>query len=98
MKAECKYDWLTTNIMLNNFLQNIREEDIDVEAEVDDSLGQMVAAEVNAGLNSLPNDNPSKNRQTGLQMMAQIKQMLSDPAVVGQLVEDEVIKMIGAMR
>jgi len=79
-------------------LQNIREEDIDVEAEVDDSLGQMVAAEVNAGLNSLPNDNPSKNRQTGLQMMAQIKQMLSDPAVVGQLVEDEVIKMIGAMR
>jgi len=82
----------------NNFLQNIREEDIDVEAEVDDSLGQMVAAEVNAGLNSLPNDNPSKNRQTGLQMMAQIKQMLSDPAVVGQLVEDEVIKMIGAMR
>jgi len=82
----------------NNFLQNVREEDIDVEAEAGDSLGQMVADQVNAGLNSLPDDNPSKNRETALQMMAQIKQMLSNPAVVGQLVEDEVIKMIGAMK
>ena len=82
----------------NNFLQNIREEEVDVQVERDDSLGQMVADQVNAALNSLPDDNPSKNRETGLQMIAQIKQMLQDPQVVGGLIEAEVLKMGDQMK
>jgi len=85
-------------IFENYFLHNIREEEIDAQVEQDDSLGQMVADQVNLALNSLPDDNPSKNRETGLQMIAQIKQMLQDPQAVGQLVEDEIQKMVAQMK
>ena len=74
---------LENYIKENNFLTNIREEEVDAQVEPNDSLGQMVADQVNAALNSLPDENPSKNRETGLQMIAQIKQMLQDPAIVG---------------
>lgn len=89
---------LENYIKENNFLQNIREEEVDAQVEHDDSLGQMVADQVNLALNSLPDDNPSKNRETGLQMIAQIKQMLQDPQVVGQLVEDEIQRMVAQMK
>ena len=89
---------LENYIKENNFLQNIREEEVDAQVERDDSLGQMVADQVNAALNSLPDDNPSKNRETGLQMIAQIKQMLQDPQVVGGLIEAEVLKMVDQMK
>lgn len=89
---------LENYIKENNFLQNIREEEVDAQVERDDSLGQMVADQVNLALNSLPDDNPSKNRETGLQMIAQIKQMLQDPQVVGQLVEDEIQRMVAQMK
>ena len=88
----------TQKIFENYFLHNIREEEVDVQVEPDDSLGQMVADQVNLALNSLPDSNPSKNRETGLQMLAQIKQMLQDPNVVGQLVEDEIAKMVDQMK
>lgn len=89
---------LENYIKENNFLQNIREEEVDAQVEPNDSLGQMVADQVNLALNSLPDDNPSKNRETGLQMIAQIKQMLQDPKAVGQLVEDEIQKMVAQMK
>ena len=89
---------LENYIKENNFLQNIREEEVDAQVEPNDSLGQMVADQVNAALNSLPDDNPSKNRETGLQMIAQIKQMLQDPKVVGGLIEAEVLKMVDQMK
>ena len=89
---------LENYIKENNFLQNIREEEVDAQVEPNDSLGQMVADQVNAALNSLPDDNPSKNRETGLQMIAQIKQMLQDPQVVGGLIEAEVLKMVDQMK
>lgn len=88
---------LENYIKENNFLQNIREEEVDVQVEPDDSLGQMVADEVNLALNSLPDDNPSKNRETGLEMLAQIKQMLQNPQVVGGLVKAEIQKMMDQM-
>lgn len=89
---------LENYIKENNFLQNIREEEVDVQVEPDDSLGQMVADEVNLALNSLPDDNPSKNRETGLEMLAQIKQMLQNPQVVGGLVKAEIQKMVDQMK
>ena len=89
---------LENYIKENNFLTNIREEEVDAQVEPNDSLGQMVADQVNLALNSLPDDNPSKNRETGLQMIAQIKQMLQDPQAVGQLVEDEIQKMVAQMK
>ena len=89
---------LENYIKENNFLQNIREEEVDAQVEPNDSLGQMVAKEVNTALNSLPDDNPSKNRETGLQMIAQIKQMLQNPEVVGDLIKAEVLKMVDQMK
>ena len=97
-KREIMNKILENYIKENNFLQNIREEEVDAQVEPNDSLGKMVADQVNTALNSLPDDNPSKNRETGLQMIAQIKQMLQDPEVVGGLIEAEVLKMVDQMK
>ena len=81
----------------NYFKQNLEEEDVDLDVNADTDLGQMVATLVNQGLNTLEDTNPAKNRETGLDMIAQIRQSLQDPAVVGQIIEDEVQKMIAEL-
>ena len=87
----------SNNIFENYFKQNIKEEDVNLDVDADTDLGQMVATMVNQALNTLEDTNPAKNRQTGLDMIAQIRQKLQDPAVVGQIVEDEVQKMLAEL-
>ena len=84
-------------IFENYFKQNLKEEDVDLDVNADTDLGQMVADMVNQGLNTLEDNNPAKNRETGLDMIAQIRQKLQDPAVVGQIIEDEVQKMLAEL-
>ena len=85
------------NIFENYFKQNLEEEDVDLDVNTDTDLGQMVADMVNQALNTLEDTNPAKNRETGLDMIAQIRQSLQDPAVVGQIIEDEVQKMLAEL-
>ena len=85
------------NIFENYFKQNLEEEDVDLDVNADTDLGQMVAEMVNQALNTLEDANPAKNRETGLDMIAQIRQKLQDPAVVGQIIEDEVQKMLAEL-
>ena len=75
--------------------ESIQEQDIDVrdEVESDDSLGAFVATQVNDTLNRLPEGNPFKNRQAGLDMMKEIIQALRNPDKVGQIIEDEIERM-----
>lgn len=87
----------TGNIFENYFKQNLKEEDVNLDVDADTDLGQMVATMVNQALNTLEDTNPAKNRQTGLDMIEQIRQKLQDPAVVGQIVEDEVQKMLAEL-
>jgi len=84
-------------IFENYFKQNLEEEDVDLDVNTNTDLGQMVADMVNQGLNTLEDNNPAKNRETGLDMIAQIRQKLQDPAVVGQIIEDEVQKMLAEL-
>jgi hypothetical protein len=84
-------------IFENYFKQNLEEEDVDLDANEDTDLGEMVAREVNLALNDLEDANPTKSRETGLKMIAKIKQSLQDPAVVGQIVKDEVRKIIAEL-
>ena len=84
-------------IFENYFKQNLEEEDVDLDVNADTDLGQMVADMVNQALNTLEDTNPAKNRETGLDMIAQIRQSLQDPAVVGQIIEDEVQKMLAEL-
>ena len=84
-------------IFENYFKQNIKEEDVNLDVDSDTDLGQMVATMVNQALNTLEDTNPAKNRQTGLDMITQIRQKLQDPAVVGQIIEDEVQKMLAEL-
>ena len=84
-------------IFENYFKQNLKEEDVDLDVNADTDLGQMVAEMVNQALNALEDTNPAKNRETGLDMIAQIRQKLQDPAVVGQIIEDEVQKMLAEL-
>jgi hypothetical protein len=84
-------------IFENYFKQNLGEEDVDLGADSDTDLGNFVAKVVNLELNGLEDTNPIKSRETGLRMIAQIKQALQDPAVVGQMVKDEVRKMIAEL-
>jgi len=81
-------------IFENYFKQNLKEQEVDLDTNDNTDLGKMVATLVNQGLNTLEDTNPAKNRETGLDMISQIRQSLQDPAVVGQIVEDEVRKMI----
>ena len=53
----------------------------------------MVADAVNAKLNSLQDEDPSKNRETGLEMMAKIKQGLQDPEKISQIIQDVMKEM-----
>jgi len=87
----------TGNIFENYFKQNLKEEDVNLDVDSDTDLGQMVATMVNQALNTLEDTNPAKNRQTGLDMITQIRQKLQDPAVVGQIIEDEVQKMLAEL-
>tara|TARA_R110000868_G_scaffold289164_1_gene549307 strand:+ start:360 stop:1235 length:876 start_codon:yes stop_codon:yes gene_type:complete len=88
----------TSNIFENYFKQNMKEEEnVDLDVNADTDLGQMVAEMVNQALNTLEDANPAKNRETGLDMIAQIRQKLQDPAVVGQIIEDEVQKMLAEL-
>lgn len=88
----------TSNIFENYFKQNMKEEEnVDLDVNADTDLGQMVAEIVNQALNTLEDANPAKNRETGLDMIAQIRQKLQDPAVVGQIIEDEVQKMLAEL-
>jgi len=87
----------TGNIFENYFKQNLKEEDVNLDVDSDTDLGQMVATLVNQALNTLEDTNPAKNRQTGLDMITQIRQKLQDPAVVGQIIEDEVQKMLAEL-
>jgi hypothetical protein len=75
----------------------VKEQDVDLDVNAETDLGQMVADMVNQGLNTLEDNNPAKNRETGLDMIAQIRQKLQDPAVVGQTIEDEVQKMLAEL-
>ncbi len=84
-------------IFENYFKQNLKEQEVDLDTNDNTDLGKMVATLVNQGLNTLEDTNPAKNRETGLDMIAQIRQSLQDPAVVGQIVEDEVQKMIAEL-
>ncbi len=84
-------------IFENYFKQNLKEEDVNLDVDSDTDLGQMVATMVNQALNTLEDTNPAKNRQTGLDMITQIRQKLQDPAVVGQIIEDEVQKMLAEL-
>ena len=81
----------------NYFKQNLKEEDVDLDVNTDTDLGNFVAKVVNLELNDLEDTNPIKSRETGLRMIAQIKQALQDPAVVGQMVKDEVRKMLAEL-
>ena len=87
----------TGDIFENYFKQNLKEEDVNLDVDSDTDLGQMVATMVNQALNTLEDTNPAKNRQTGLDMITQIRQKLQDPAVVGQIIEDEVQKMLAEL-
>jgi hypothetical protein len=85
-------------IFENYLLKNknlIREEEIDVSDIENDSseVSQMVADAVNAKLNSLQDEDPSKNRETGLEMMAKIKQGLQDPEKISQIIQDVMKEM-----
>jgi hypothetical protein len=85
-------------IFENYLLKNknlIREEEIDVSDIENDSseVSQMVADAVNAKLNSLQDEDPSKNRETGLEMMAKIKQGLQDPEKISQIIQDVMREM-----
>jgi|TARA_R110001599_G_scaffold143457_1_gene324438 hypothetical protein len=84
-------------IFENYFKQNLKEEDVDLDVNTDTDLGNFVAKVVNLELNDLEDTNPIKSRETGLRMIAQIKQALQDPAVVGQMVKDEVRKMLAEL-
>lgn len=80
-------------IFENYLLKNknlIREEEIDVSAGEDNpsEVGQMVADAVNAKLNDMPEEDPSRNRETGLEMMAKIKQELQNPKRIRQIIDD----------
>ena len=52
-----------------------------------------VADAVNAKLNSLQDEDPSKNRETGLEMMAMIKQELQNPERIMQIIDDVMREM-----
>jgi hypothetical protein len=85
-------------IFENYLLKNknlIKEEEIDVsDIENDPSeVSQMVADAVNAKLNSLQDEDPSKNRETGLAMMTKIKQELQDPEKINQIIQDVMREM-----
>ena len=86
-----------SKIFENYFNENLKEEDVNLDVDSDTDLGQMVATMVNQALNTLEDTNPAKNRQTGLDMITQIRQKLQDPAVVGQIIEDEVQKMLAEL-
>jgi len=82
-----------TKIYESYFKKNknlIKEEEIDIsniENDVGD-LGQMVADAVNKALSELSEDNPSRNRGTGIKMMDRIKQEIQnkekDPEIIGE--------------
>jgi len=81
------------NYLLKN--KNLRKEEIDV-SDIENNpseVGQMVADAVNEKLNSLSDEDPSKNRETGVAMMARIKQELQNPDKIAEIIQDVMAEM-----
>tara|TARA_R110000751_G_scaffold306632_1_gene425737 strand:+ start:62 stop:352 length:291 start_codon:yes stop_codon:yes gene_type:complete len=81
------------NYLLKN--KKLIKEEIDV-SDIENNpseVGQMVADAVNEKLNSLSDEDPSKNRETGVAMMARIKQELQNPDKIAEIIQDVMAEM-----
>ena len=60
----------------------------DEASETNDQMGEIISAAVNNILNALDDGDPSKNRQTGLNIMGAIKKELQNPERLQSFVAD----------
>lgn len=58
-----------------------------------DEIGEMVAAAVNDALMARPEGDPSKNKETGINMMKKIKEELQNPERISKIIEDVIKEM-----
>ena len=80
---------MSTQIFKNYFKQNEKMvEIVEQEEEQSETLAAMVTKAVNDIISSLDDEDPAKNRETGLKLMAAIHKELQNPERLAAMVDD----------